>query len=418
MAQYLTLLEAAKRSTNKVFQGLALSVVTTDELAARIPLRGFDGLAMTYRREGAPPTSAWVPDDGTLPSPSVGTDDLVNVPIRSLGSDIDVISLADDLSAGADTSAQIPRKAKATWMLCQQAIATGGNTTSHTIGSVADPFAAIGAAGVGGIEYGPWLDSNRFGPGEIKYTHSGTLWQFRAPGDPTFGDAVAAASDGVYVLKSSNPNKYIVVTIDVSDATANGRTSIEFASSTNDFDGMNRLVARDMVVSSTGASGDAFSFVMLDQLMSMEKVRTNRCFIMNSLLTRKYLSLARSTNFGPDHMNLPGYSGPVLSYRGVAILENDFITSAEAKGSATTLSSVYLASLDANDGLFLGVPARGGQILEVQADPRNTVVAGWRIESIGALEGSAKRRTRVQWHGALGLGSSKALARASEIITA
>jgi hypothetical protein len=410
---YLSLLEAAKRSENKLFQGLAMSVINTDALAAAIPFRPFEGMSMVYRREGTPPSSAWVPDDGTLPQPSVGTDDLVHVPIRSLGSDIDVVSLADDLSGGADTRDQIPRKARATWDLVKAAVVNGGNTTSHTLGSSADPFAAIDA-----IAYGPWLDSSRFGPGEIKYTHSGTLWQFRAPGDPAFGEAVAAAADGVYVLKSFNQSKFIVVTLDVSDATANGRTSIEFASTTNEFDGLNRLVASDMVVRSSGASGDALTFDKLDELLDMVKIRDNLVFVMNGKLQRKFYGLNRALGgTDPTHVSLPGYSGPVPVYRGVPILVNDHVLSNEVK-TATTLSSVYLASLNTTDGLFLGYPTRGGQAIEVQADPRSTVVMGWRIEDIGALEGSARRRTRVQWHGALGLGSSKALARASEIITA
>lgn len=411
---YLTLYEAAKRSQSKLFQALAVSIVTTDELAARIPFRNFDGLSMVYRREGSPPSTEFIPDDGTMPTPSNGTDDLVTVPIRSLGSDLDVIGLADDLSGGQDTAQQIPRKAKATWDLIKTTMITGGNTSSHSLGSSADPFAAIDA-----IAYGPWLDSNRYGPGEIKYTHVGTLWQFRAPGDRTFGVAVAAAADGVYVLKSDNPNKYIVVTLDVSDATANGRTSIEFASSTNAFDGVNRLVARDQVIASANANGDDISMSLLDRMISLEKIRTNRVFIMNAALVRKYLAAQRALGGAtPVHMSVNGYSGEVITYRGIPILENDNIPSTEAKGAATTLSSVYLASLEAQDGLFLGVPSQGGETLNVQASPRDTPVLGWRIESIGALEDYDRRRTRVKWHGALGLGSSKGLVRATEIITA
>jgi hypothetical protein len=409
----LTLLEAAKLSQNKLFQGIALSIVTTDELAAAIPFKTFAGQAATYQREGTLPGTAFIPDAGTMPSPSTGTYDNVVVPIRRVGSDMDIDSLADDLDPGARAT-QMLAKLKATWRLVKTKIVSGGNTTSHTLGSSADPFAAIDAIG-----YGPWLDSTRFGQGEIKYTHSSTSWQFRAPGDSHFGTAVVAAADGTYTLKSFNASRYITVTLDVSDATANGQTTISFASSNDEFDGLNRIMSPSMVISSAGGNGDAFDLGILDQMISMEKIRSNRAFFMNSLLVRKFMAQLRLTGgANPEHMRLPGYSGDTIAYRGIPILENDNIPSTEAKGSGSTLSSVYLASLDADEGLFLGVPSTGVETLNVHGDPRREPVMGFRIESLGALEGVAHRRWRCQWYGTLGLRSDLALVRAREIVTA
>jgi hypothetical protein len=150
--------------------------------------------------------------------------------------------------------------------------------------------------------------------------------------------------------------------------------------------------------------------------MDTEKVRNNRAFVMGSKARRALLNLLRSTGgANPEHMALPGYSGQVLTYRGVPVLVDDFLTNAESKGDATDLASVYLASLDADEGLFLGVPG-GTSEFDVEADPRRNLTLGWRIESLGALEAKAHRRTRVQWYGALGLRSDLALARASELI--
>jgi hypothetical protein len=413
MALQLTLNEAAKRSQNRLFQGLALNIVTTDEFAAAIPFQTFPGQAITYMREGTAPSTGFIADDGTMAAGSTGTDDLVSVPVRRIGSDLDVDSLADDLSQGANTGVQVVKKAKATWDLVKDRIANGGNTTSHTLGSSANPFAAITA-----ITYGPWLDSNRFGPGEIKYTQTGTLWQFRAPGDIEFGESVTAAANGSYTLRSFNRSKYITVTLTVASATANGRTTIEFASSNNEFDGLNRIISPSQVRASTNTDGDDFSFAILDDILRQEKVRSNRAFIMNGKMIVKLMAAQRALGgSNPEHMSLPGYSGPVISYRGIPVLENDNILSNEVKGASSNLSSIYIASLDSDQGLFMGVPGTGVQALDVFGDPRNSIVMGFKIENLGALESKAARRTRVQWYGALGLRSDRALVRAKEIKT-
>ena len=417
MAQ-LTLLEAAKRSQNRLFQSIAVSIVTTNETAAVLPFKTYTGQTMSYLREGAAPSTGFIPDAGTMGAASTGTSDLVNVPVRRIGSDLDVDSLADDLSQGSEVGIQVAKKAKATFDLVLDKVVNGGNTTSHALGSVANPFAAIGAAGVGGIAYGPWLDSGRFGPGELKYTQAGQGWQFRAPGDADFGDVVPATTNGSYTLRSFNKSKYLILALTVASATANGRTWITFASSNNEFDGMNRVLSPSMVRASLGGNGDAFDIAILDDLLLLEKVRTNRVFMMPGKLINKFKAAQRALGgTTPEHIRLPGYSGPTLSYSGIPVLQNDHILSNEVKGSGTTLSSIYLASLDSDSGLYMGVPGTGTAI-DVEGDPRNVVVQGWRIESLGSLEAVAHRRTRVQFYGALGLRSELALARASEIVTA
>jgi hypothetical protein len=174
-----------------------------------------------------------------------------------------------------------------------------------------------------------------------------------------------------------------------------------------------------MVAASVGTNGDAFSFDVLDNLKSLVKVRENLAYVMNSKLERKFLSAQRALGGStPDHMALPGYSGQVLSYRGIPILINDNIPNNESKGSGTTLSSCYLTSLSAPEGLYVGVPGTGHDAVDVDGDPRRANVLGWRIERLGALEGVSVRRTRIRFSGCLCLGSDLALARASEIVSA
>jgi hypothetical protein len=326
---------------------------------------------------------------------------------------VDVVSLADDLSSGSQMGLQVASKMKASWNLIKDRLISGGNTTGHTLSVTAAPFTAITA-----IAYGPGLDSNRYGDGEIQYTNSGTAWQFRAPGDPHFGDPVVAAADGSYVLKSWNPSKFITVTLDVSSATTNGRTAISFTSTNNEFDGINKLCASDMIRAAAGADGDVFDLGILDDLLLLEKGRTNRAFFMNGTLINRYKASLRALGgTTPSHMSLPGYAGQTLEYAGVPILLNENIPSTESKGTSNgILTSIYLASLDAEVGLFLGVPS-GGQTLNVDGDPRNTAVMGWRVVQLGELEDKAVRRTRVKWYGCLGLRSTRSLARAINIKT-
>lgn len=417
MAVY-TLPEAMKRSRNRVMQGLAKAIVTTDEMANVLPIVPVDGTAIEFLREGTEPSTEFISDAGTTTEESTGTDDLVRIPIRRIVGNSDLDALALDLTgdpAGSQKGTQVAKKVKATWRKAMDKFVNGSRVTSHTLGSSADPFLAVDA-----IDYGPWLDSDRYGPGSLKYTHAGTLWQFRAPGDVDYGTAVACASDGSYTLYSHNKNKYITVTLDVSDATGNGETHIRFASSNNEYDGLLELCVPDQVIAPTGANGDAFSLQMLDELISKEKVRTNRVFVANSKILEKYFSAQRSLGgINPGSIVLPGYAQPVPTYRGIPFLINDNIKSNETVGGASTCSSIYLASLDANEGLFFGVANTGGaQGLNVDADPRAQVVLGFRIQDMGPLEGKDADRVRVKLYGATALKSTLALARRRGITTA
>lgn len=97
-------------------------------------------------------------------------------------------------------------------------------------------------------------------------------------------------------------------------------------------------------------------------------------------------------------------------------MKNDWIASTEAKGSATTLSSVYLVSLSAEDGFWMGCL---GDTFDVMSDPRGATVKGFRLEELGQSQaGASSVGRRLMFFGGAALGSNLAAARASEIITA
>lgn len=413
----LTLPEAMKRATNLVQAGMAKAIVTMDELAAVIPLLPVGQVHVAYYREGALPGTAWIPDSGITTEESAGTDDNVLVPLRRIVGNVDVDAFADDLtgnSRGEQRASKLSAKIKATWREVTNKIVNGGNVTSHVMGSAAAPFTAVD-----GIDYGPWLDSGRYGPGEIMYTHVGTGWQFRAPGDVEFGPVTTAAADGSFTLYSWNRSKWITLTLDVSDAVADGRTTITFASTSFEFDGLKEIIGPGMTIDPVGGSGDAFDLAMLDKLITLEKIRTNRVFITNGAVVEKFYASYRALGgTTPQSMQLPGYGAAVPTYRGIPILQNDNVLTNETVGGATTCSSIYLGSLDESQGLALAVANEGGATVTPDADPRVRPVLGFRIEDLGPLEGKDARRIRVKFYGALVLKSTLALARRRGVITA
>lgn len=411
-----TLFEAAKSFQNPLAAGLFKAIVTEDELFSVLPFVPKEGSAFSYEREKALPTAEWVSPTHTSLTESTGTTDQVSVPIRELASNFKLKNFIVAQQGGQmQVAKQMMMKGKAVGREIARALINGGHVTSHTLGSSADPFAAISA-----ISYGPWLDSQRSGPGELKYTHVGTLWQFRAPGDRDFGATVAAAANGTYRLYSDNPNKWIDVTLVVASATTNGRTSIEFASTSNEPDGLQKMC--QLVRAPSGANGDDFSFDILDELRDQVKVTDNLAYVMPSALRRKYKAKVRALGGTmPEHVvqSFDPSGRPVerrlMAYDGIPILKNDNILSNETVGSTTNASSIYLASLSEDSGVYAG--AFGGASQAADVDPIRRIVLGFNFVRVGPMEGENSDLWRAIFYGGFALGSGLAAARARGIKT-
>lgn len=415
----LTLPQAIQRLSNPVMQGIMRTVVTTDQMSAILPIVPVQNDAIRFVREGELPVGgAFIDDTGVTTEESTGKDDRTMVEFRRLVGNMDVDVFANVLSNGVQQGNQLQKKVKATWRKVQDTNINGNRTTSHTLSPAAgSPGAAVGASAT----YSPWLDSGRRGPGSIKYTNTGTLWQFRAPGDPDYGDAVAVAGNSTVTLYSYNKSKWIRVTITVASATADGEVHIRFNTSTNQYEGLEQLCDASMLVAAGAANGDDYGFSTLDRLQTRVKVRDNLAYVMPSTLLEKHFAACRALGgTTPEYTEIPSVMGmsKVPAYRGVPILVNDFIPADETVGSTTNASSVYLASFNADEGLFLAGCSYGGEQIMAEADPRSVPVLGFYIQDVGLLEGKDHRRTRVGWYGAMCLKSPLALARMSGIKTA
>jgi hypothetical protein len=422
-----TLYEAAKISRNPLTRGVFLGIAVTNELFASMPFVPKSGSAWTYPREKALPTIEFVDPANPTTTESSATFDDVTVPLRLIETDVDVLNttLNQNDPNGDPRALQLKQKLKALGLKLCDRMFGGGYVTS----AVFDRPGSSPAAALVFVSASAHTDSTRFGPGDIKYVNTGTFWSYRAPGDRTFGTPVAVASNttGV-VLSSDNPNKKIVLNITVASATADGVTQVNFASTTQEFDGLPKLVPSSQTVASTaaGVDGDALSFDVMDQLIYEKlKIRSQLAFFMNAKLKRKFMALARSASGGmmPEQLAIPvlGMNGQpsniyVPQYNGIPIFQVDDIPSNEAKGSSTTLSSIYLASLEAEQGLYFGVQQASEAAL-ASLTPYDVVIGGVKMYDIGQLEAKAAFRTRVEWYGSLALGSEYAAARASEIKT-
>lgn len=403
-----TLYDWQKKTNNPLTVLSFKAIATTSELFSKVPFVPKGGESLEYTREKSLGSFGFINQSTQTISESSASDERVSVPKRVAGGDFYLDNFANEEAAQNEEVYQIGKKMKAAGRLLADKIVNGGNVTGF---AMSDAFQA--GAYVTAATAGPWVDSQRYGAGLIRYTNTGTKIAFQAPGDTNFGPDVVAASNGSYTLYSDNPSKYITVTLTVAHATADSVRMITFTSSNDEFDGLKKIVSPSMVIPSVGASGDAISFNKMDALYDSVKVRENLAYIMNASVRRKYLDLVRALGGVPATTVMDG-GLLVPTHNGIPILVDDNVLSNETK-TVSTLSSIYLASLNPEEGLYMG--ATGGASFDVDADPRATAVLGFRVRDIGQIEGKSRSGRRIEWYGALALGSNLALARASEIQT-
>jgi hypothetical protein len=104
-----------------------------------------------------------------------------------------------------------------------------------------------------------------------------------------------------------------------------------------------------------GSSGAALTLGMLDTLCDMVPNGAN-AIIMRSPVVRAYKALLRLAG-GVDAamLQLPNYSRPVLTYNGIPILKNDWLSNIESNVGVPTggqvFSSVYAVRFNEEDGV-------------------------------------------------------------------
>lgn len=405
----------AKKLAQRPFAAAALKEISTsDEALPLIPMVPKAGDGFIYTREKSAGSFTMLADGATSVAESTGKDETITVAKRHAAEDFYIPNFAaDSLSTEVDQfEAQAIKKFKVAGQTISNQIINGAYITDITV----EAFA--GGPGVDAlVAASAYMDTNRDGLATLKYVHAGTLLSFRAPGDVAYGEAVdISGGDGNFTLYGDNPSKWITVTLDVSDFSANGERTVLFTSTSYEFDGLKKLVTPGQTRSSTGGSGDALSLGILDELIDSVKIGNGMpVFLMNAKLRRKFKDLLRAGG-GVDMMELA--SGiKVPEYAGIPILRNDYIASNEVK-TVSTLSSVYLCVLGEDEGVYMG--ALGGDKFDVDADPRVASLLGFRLHDLGQIQAGAgsSRGGRLTWTGGLAMGSTLSCARAKEIVTA
>lgn len=405
----MTLFDAQKISRNAYATMLFKQIATSDDLFSMLPFVPKAGEGFSYPREKTIGSFNFITPGGSVAN-STGTVERVTIEKAEATEDFWVDNFAQENMSDQLSPLELQEmmKLKAAGRAIAGKVVTGARVDGFSIqafqsGAYVDALVAAS----------PYIRT-RESVGEIKYTHSGTLVQFRAPGDTEFGTAVAAASDANYTLYSGDPSKWITVTLDVSDATADAIRSITFTSTSKEFEGLSRLVAPSQIRLATATDGDALSFEIMDQLYDAVKQRDNLAWVMHSALRRKLATLLRAAGgVEPGYLLQSGASVP--TYNGIPVLVNDFVPTNETKGSGTTLSSVYLVNLNPENGLYMG--ALGGSTMQVNTDPRDATVLGFRMFDLGQHQTESKVGRRLMWSGGLACGSDLSLACARQIIT-
>lgn len=410
----LSLFDAMRSAQNPYLVGVMKQIATSDEMFAGLPFEPINGESFSFERELSLGSFSAIAPGGTVAESTAKTE-RVSIANREFTEDLMVPNFAQEGMAGlvSPLEQQTMMKMKQAGLTLAAKCITGGSLSAIVSGlPAATPFVDTL------VSYSPFIrDSGRAVGAAFKYTAGTPTLQFRAPDDTDYGAAVdISGGDGTYTCYSRDTSKWVSVTIDVSDLAATTEFIVTFTAS-NEFDGLAKQVAPGQIYDETPTTGAALSFGTLETIRDSVKNRGGQlAFIMNSKLRRKYNALVRATNAaGPATVLLAGMQFP--SFDGIPILRNDNIPSTESgTSSGTTLSSVYLANFGFEDGVFMA--AFGGPSFDVNADPRNVSVLGFRVYPLGQIAAASKQGRRVAWFGGMGCKSDLSLARAQRIVTA
>lgn len=409
----LSNIEILKLTNNPLIQGVYENIVTSDQLVANLPMQAIRGKSIDFNREKALPTTSKPSPGATITATDALTFSRVSSYCRSLVIDqaVGVLDAANYGMAQAKAIA-ISKAAKSIGRSYGDDILTGNANWTVTVVDVGSSGASSAT-----IVVGPGHDPT-LGPGLVKYTHSGTTVQYKAPGDAEFGAAVSYAT--AVKVYSSNEDKWVQVTL-AGSPSANGTTVFTFAatSSTTEIDGLLRLVTAGQTISSTGTNGDAIALATLDQLADLVKVGMNKAYVMNSRTRRSVMALLRALG-GVSMMEVTKEYAPQLkesvvvpSYNGLPIFVSDFAPLDRAKGSLSNGAVVFCAALDANEGVhgFYSQSADGDELSHELIASENGVT----VLNLGTDSTTDTQKVRVKMYAGLAVKSDLAIAMADEI---
>lgn len=407
----LTIVDAMRSSQAPYLANVMKQIATSDEMFAILPFEPINAESFSYERELSLGAFAAIAPGGAVVESTAKTEK-VTIANREFASDMYVPNFAQEgmTDRVSPVEQQTMMKLKQAGLVLAGKCITGGSISGIVTALPVSPGPYIDTL----VAYSPFIrDSGRGATAAFRYTNTGTFLAFRAPDDTDYGADVACAADGTFTVFSRDKSKWVTVTLDVSDLSADTQFLATFTAS-NEFDGLQNQVAPGQVYDGTPTTGEVMSFGMLETIRDAVKVRGGKLvYVLNSAARRKYNALVRATNAaGPGQVELSGMQFP--TFDGIPIMRNDNVPSTETgTSSGTGLTSIYCANFGFEDGVFMA--AFGGPKFDVMADPRNVSVLGFRIKEIGQVEGFSKSGRRLMWFGGMACKSDLSLARARRV---
>ncbi len=378
--------EAAKLSNNLLIQGVIEEVITEDDLWAVLPFKQVNSLAYVYNRERELSEPDFLGVNENV-SEGGAKFEKVTAYLRALIGDVDVDKFIQHTMGDTNDqkAIQIAKKSKALSRKWRRTLINGSAYAATWAGAPAGFILATEVS-----------DANGPGSGTLEIDIAPTLKvRYAAPGDAA-GAWVEAAADGRFIVRSANPARYLILTLDVSEKGAADATATATIAESKEFTGMKYLVDPAQTIS-MGTDGGDLSFEKLDELLDAVKVGNEKVLIMPSRTIRSYKALLRNAGgIEPAMIMIPQFGKPMLTYNGVPILKNDYIPVDEAQGNGTGLTHVYAAFLDEEEG-----------VTGLAGGPN----AGFAVEDVGTVQNKDADRTRVKQYGGLAVHSTLSLAK-------
>lgn len=381
MAAALTLLQLANNAgLDMGMKGAVEAMMVTDEITQVLPVETIPGnTAFSYDRITNQVTATWVAPDGTysdaggyargrilaetkklLAQPSVTPE----AAARAGG----VENLHGELAVSAFTA--MSRK-------IGDAVINGSSAPTATI----DPRSEVitTSNGVTATTCGGLHDLSQATQGMVKYTASGTLWRYKAPGDVDYGDAVTIAANGSGRVFSKNGENWLYITRGSGTLSNNVTSVVTIAGGANEPDGLFRMMAgvtRQWIYG--GDNGGAISFELLDQLIDLIKGDGQKVLLTSKVIRRAIRKLLRDKASGETFADVG--SKKVIAYDGIPIFVSDYFPTNRTRGSASGVCSAIIGmTLGARNGLT--VRASTGIIDPAMQGARKIVAGPFGIDA-------------------------------------
>lgn len=348
----LTLQQMRGGRADRVVIATVDTLKVTDQLLMAMPWQRTPlGTLFGYERKIVNPTAAFIARGSAMSN----TDTLKIVPVDAktkrvyAQQSIDRSNAQDAGGLGAVRAKKVEGAISAIGLTIGNKLLNGDTNLTGALN--ADSTLAV-SNGFSITDVGPNITTDR-GEGALKYTHSGTLVQFRAPGDYEYGDAVAIGTGTVAKVYSYNGDSWVEVTHGSQAMAADGRAIVTFSGGTNEFDGALALLkgqtSRIIYANSDAANGANIALSDLDRLEKMVKApRQDKVFILSDRTMTSVEALIRAAG-GATMMEYQGTQ--VSHYKGIPLLYSDYMPTTQTRGNVSTCTSVICTTLGEGRGL-------------------------------------------------------------------